>query len=321
MTTPQDTAYKIPPRRWYNLEQAKKRIYQLTGEEITTADLIHHWKNHKLDLKICVRYEFENNLLSILNKNEELQMINLIQFEINEIINCNFSGVYNDGLCYILSFSKDHRFTIEHNSTLEMLYNKKTKSDKNSDEIQVDFNELNNKNLESNNNDREIQLKFNKYGFFIGALQGLVSIEPRIDTNYTFFFNFFPSSVLSLAEISNLFVDDDNDEFIYIDFVPDEITEFKDCNLFITAEEIERFLQGTSIAKKAQKAKENKTGSKTLNAQAEFIQNLLSIHYGEEVANNPRKFLDNPRSEIIKDFETKGLKPPAGETVKRWLKA
>ncbi|MDO9880416.1 hypothetical protein Q7449_08265 [Glaesserella parasuis] len=36
--------YKLPPRKWYTLEQAIKRIKQLTGEELEMADLIHYWK-------------------------------------------------------------------------------------------------------------------------------------------------------------------------------------------------------------------------------------------------------------------------------------
>ncbi|WP_275094656.1 hypothetical protein [Pasteurella multocida] len=33
---------KLPPRKWYSLEQAAKKITQETGEHITERDLIYY---------------------------------------------------------------------------------------------------------------------------------------------------------------------------------------------------------------------------------------------------------------------------------------
>ena len=41
---------KIPNRKWYSLEQAKKYIYKETGEEIEIIDLIHHWINEEIEV-------------------------------------------------------------------------------------------------------------------------------------------------------------------------------------------------------------------------------------------------------------------------------
>lgn len=54
--------------------------------------------------------------------------------------------------------------------------------------------------------------------------------------------------------------------------------------------------------------------------QSLFIYDLLAIHYGEDVAENPRGFIDNPDSEIAKDFNKKGKSLPSGRSVERWLK-
>ncbi|EBV6877517.1 hypothetical protein AA01_17885 [Salmonella enterica subsp. enterica serovar Pomona] len=54
--------------------------------------------------------------------------------------------------------------------------------------------------------------------------------------------------------------------------------------------------------------------------QAQFIYDLLAIHYGQDVADNPRRFIDDPDSEIAKDFHDKTKKLPSGRSVERWLK-
>ncbi|ESN10246.1 hypothetical protein L383_03285 [Enterobacter sp. MGH 37] len=53
--------------------------------------------------------------------------------------------------------------------------------------------------------------------------------------------------------------------------------------------------------------------------RASLIKALLAIHYGEDVANNPRKFIESKDSEICRDFELKGISLPSGKTVASWL--
>lgn len=48
--------YTIPPREWYTLEQAIKRIYKLTGEELDISDLHHYWLIGKLNLRMPFSY-------------------------------------------------------------------------------------------------------------------------------------------------------------------------------------------------------------------------------------------------------------------------
>ncbi|EAS0613651.1 hypothetical protein INA60_002650 [Salmonella enterica] len=56
------------------------------------------------------------------------------------------------------------------------------------------------------------------------------------------------------------------------------------------------------------------------NNRASLIKSLLAVHYGDDVANNPRKFIENKDSEICKDFQLKGIRLPSGKTVAEWLK-
>lgn len=66
-----------------------------------------------------------------------------------------------------------------------------------------------------------------------------------------------------------------------------------------------------------------KKSSKTTNMQAKFIKSLLQIHYGADVANNPRQHLEEKKSgagTILSDFNAVGLKAPSGVVVDRWLK-
>ncbi|EGF6520397.1 hypothetical protein IC066_001146 [Salmonella enterica] len=61
--------------------------------------------------------------------------------------------------------------------------------------------------------------------------------------------------------------------------------------------------------------------SKTIaNNRASLIKALLAIHYGDDVADNPRKFIENKDSEICKDFQLKGISLPSGKTIADWLK-
>ncbi|MBI6548448.1 hypothetical protein [Xenorhabdus lircayensis] len=64
-----------------------------------------------------------------------------------------------------------------------------------------------------------------------------------------------------------------------------------------------------------------KTSTKTANKQADFIYALLAVHYGSDIANNPRSHIDNINGEIRVDFESSGFAMPSGNTVSGWLKS
>ncbi|HHQ6573144.1 TPA: hypothetical protein ACSTLY_000286 [Serratia fonticola] len=64
---------------------------------------------------------------------------------------------------------------------------------------------------------------------------------------------------------------------------------------------------------------EDTLSPKTINSRAQFIKALLCSTYSKDLADNPRKYLDDPNSEINVDFRNKGLKIPSGRTVQSWL--
>lgn len=83
--------YQIPPRKWYTLEQAIKRIKQLTGEELEIADLIHYASIEKLVLSVYFIYypaRISIGNLEIINRdifNKQIYVTKDQNFEIEDI--------------------------------------------------------------------------------------------------------------------------------------------------------------------------------------------------------------------------------------------
>ncbi|MDO9880415.1 hypothetical protein Q7449_08260 [Glaesserella parasuis] len=110
----------------------------------------------------------------------------------------------------------------------------------------------------------------------------------------------------------------ENDYRIGLEIVNFDDEIYLDKNqLYILNDDLEDFINNKANPPIPEQYKQPPT--KTLNAQAEFIRNLLIMFYDETTANNIRKELDNPNSEISKDFERKGLPTPSGKTVDRWI--
>ncbi|MBV7387231.1 hypothetical protein KRX11_01010 [Pasteurellaceae bacterium TAE3-ERU1] len=84
--------------------------------------------------------------------------------------------------------------------------------------------------------------------------------------------------------------------------------------LFILAQDLDDFTQGIKHSITQAPA------PKTTNQQAQFIFDLLKVHYGDDVAEKIRSYADNSRSKLRRDFEKKGLILPTGKTLKNWLK-
>lgn len=60
--------------------------------------------------------------------------------------------------------------------------------------------------------------------------------------------------------------------------------------------------------------------AKTVNYLATALKAFIHIHYGADVADNLRKHLEDPTSDIRKDFANKGIKAPGGKALARHLK-
>ncbi len=87
--------------------------------------------------------------------------------------------------------------------------------------------------------------------------------------------------------------------------------------LVVTDEEIALFSESLGKGENQQKPETN--NSKTRNAQAQFIKSLLSIMYDDDVAESPRRYIDNPDSELRRDFEAKKIIMPTGKTIQSWV--
>lgn len=73
-----DKKYSLPPRKWYTLEQAIKRIQKLTGEELEIADLLHYWAIGKVNLSVYFsHYPYAVTIGNKISKNQEERYIHI----------------------------------------------------------------------------------------------------------------------------------------------------------------------------------------------------------------------------------------------------
>lgn len=308
--------YKLPPRKWYTLEQAIKRIKQLTGEELEIADLIHYCMNHQIEIYTSIESDLENLVIGNIEIKDEL----LHYFTIDTFIHGDEDIKTSVGNSFSYTTIVDSLKAIE---ITNEIYNNVT------DDFMNQFE----KNLNKTIKKRDVSVIKGLISIYINDFGIFNSISP-INIERFFSKNGMPlNNISSLVSppVKELFqlMDSDNppkaEQRIYFRLKVDD--EIENCisldNLFILNDDLEDFLNGKSkaeeIKQKLNQAQTQLPRPKTLNAQAEFIRNLLIMFYDETTANNIRKELDNPNSEIRQDFERKGLPTPSGKTVDRWI--
>ncbi|MCT8565804.1 hypothetical protein Q7471_03580 [Glaesserella parasuis] len=113
--------YKIPPRKWYTLEQAIKRIKQLTGEEYEINDLLHFSNLGYIELSVLFDINFggesgEINSIDIRGIDntiftDEMYYMNIHHFSKN-FENTRKSYLYNGNL--IVTCEKVHNIIEKH---------------------------------------------------------------------------------------------------------------------------------------------------------------------------------------------------------------
>ncbi|MDO9894162.1 hypothetical protein Q7473_08525 [Glaesserella parasuis] len=312
--------YKLPPRKWYTLEQAIKRIKQLTGEELEIADLIHFWLIGKINIATNIFFSSfkdittldENTSDFIIEESPENSFyLGGNKFDFSEISFCNYvsldmmiNGSYcffcdNDFLCSGLEIGSND-LDIENNCNLS----KALKG--------VSTNLGNNFDINNVVNFSAINLK----GFIYLGVSG--SFSRTYPNFYNLESEILINKKLPSEAIENWFqYDKEAENYIKFFIFLEKKFDIGFNNLFVTEDAIQKFIRKENALILPQI--ENKPHPKTLNAQAEFIRNLLIMFYDETTANNIRKELDNPNSEISKDFEQKGLPTPSGKTVDRWI--
>ncbi|WP_373778171.1 hypothetical protein [Glaesserella sp.] len=271
--------YKLPPRKWYTLEQAIKRIKQLTGEELEIADLIHFWNIAKLELCVdCSLYPVVANI-----GNSQYKQSNYFEC----LTPTALENYQNNDLLAIHKFDKPIIKGIQFFNQIE----------------------IRNAIIAKNDKDPEFKNKMNIQGF-LSILKDeriISSEEEKLSTGEKIsIFNLFLATPKETSE--------DRERVIFFLDIIGKAKISKD-DLRILHSDLMDFIENKSNPPQI----ENKPHPKTLNAQAEFIRNLLIMFYDETTANNIRKELDNPNSEIRQDFERKGLQTPSGKTVDRWI--
>jgi hypothetical protein len=158
---------------------------------------------------------------------------------------------------------------------------------------------------------------------FHGSVRGVWDIERlRYDSKYSDSYIF--DSLLPLDDSFGLPVVAGTGE--HISFNVNDLLISKNNINIITGGEYGKlrelaYLDNNSVINEA--VGNDEPGAKTntlIKNRAAFIKALLAIHYGEDVADNPRKHIDNYSGELRKDFELAGIDLPSGKTVEGWLK-
>lgn len=286
--------FKLPPRKWYSLEQAIKRIKQLTGEELEIEDLIHYWKIRKLEIcTYCLMTPVEITIgNTILNNNDGFSLC----------------------ICYDHREENDFKYKIK--DVLEFV-----KLDERGNEYNYESAEYNPiTSIEEHYNpayyitERPVT-EDEIHGEGVFYIHGLLSVIPQYGINILKEVS-FNSNIIQFVTPKN----DENDYRIGLEIINfnDEIHLDKN-QLYILNDDLEDFINNKANPPELEQYKHPKISTKTLNAQAEFLRNLIITQYGEDYANNIRRELDNPSSEIRQDFEKKGLPTPSGKAVDRWI--
>lgn len=296
------TNYNLPPREWYSLEQTIDQIYKLTGETLNISDLIHYWITGRLNISINLFFSSTRMADNPINgtiskrKNEHF-IIGNQRFSMNALKTKYFYDLALDG-------------------------NKKLENNR-SILIYFDIEEFSSM---GSNLDSPIALS----GFYFNDEEptycGITDAKGLFYLDIHGNADVFNPEFYQLEHIANknkkipydfiacLFqIDNDTGKIIsfHLELEGEHYLSFDE--LYITKESLELFL------KNEEQLTPKKTSTKTKNSQAEFIRNLITIHYGEDIANNIRNELDNPNSDISIDFQNKGLQPVAGKTLNNWI--
>lgn len=289
-----DKKYNLPPRKWYNLEQAIKRIQKLTGEELEIADLIHYWLTHKIE--ICIYCNISPSDIKIgratLSRKGGHSLIVYL-----EDLDADFiSKLSQDDVLEFYHLKEcDDIFFVERQSEFAI------KNDtKYYDEIVFD----NHNPILAENLDEPFYINgflsvIHKNDIYISDENRIISTK-KLKTHQNHLYLATPKN----GEENRATIEIINIENFYLNI----------DDLYILNQDLEDFITSNASPPRIDNKPRN---SKTLNLQAEFIRNLITIFYNEETANNIRSAIDNGK--IKRDFELRGLSLPSGKTVDKWI--
>lgn len=164
-----------------------------------------------------------------------------------------------------------------------------------------------------------------------GTAFGLWQIIPTLFTMFIdkkiYLFNEYNKKKLSNPTCAAMIAGDYHKGLGYDFIVNDGIIELNKLDLVILKSDFLNIKNNSNGSEFLDKNKmemivpfsEDTISYKSLNTRTSFIKSLLFIHYGKDVSDSPRKFMESNDSEILNDFKSKGIKPPSGKTVQSWL--
>ncbi|HGO5391812.1 TPA: hypothetical protein ACK2W2_000398 [Klebsiella michiganensis] len=157
--------------------------------------------------------------------------------------------------------------------------------------------------------------------FYPCSFSGLWAL-PQNAYGMTVLYSFQPSmDDFWFSAESKMFVSFEADEFLNFEvedlyISKSDFVSIKKCN---DGDEFPSYINGGKEKIEPSKNPDEAHSAKTINKRAQFIKSLLRIHYGNEVAENPRRFLDKNDSDISKDFKNLNIVAPSGRAVQGWV--
>ena len=119
-----------------------------------------------------------------------------------------------------------------------------------------------------------------------------------------------------------MFVSFETDEFLNFEIEDFYIakSDFLEIKKYSDDGELPSYINGGKEKIEPSKNPDEAHSTKTINKRAQFIKSLLRIHYGNEVAESPRRFLERKDSDVSKDFKDLNIIAPSGKAVQEWVK-
>lgn len=271
----------LPPRKWYTLQQAAEKLTRDLKEPVTVEDLLHFAAIGKLELCIKMRLDDEQGMQIDNVKDERLAKLRL------KFLDYKYRTMKGR-----LLYSKSLTLKI---------------SEEKSSYLDADFEFM----------EGFLAIYFlNTDDYFL---------DQKIANNRLILNDIYFKTPRDEILEGLLFEQDINDNIVFhcaIQLEKDYEIPIPKEAFYILEDEYNILINGGRDIEEIETTKQENPrpiSTKSENQRNQFIRDLLTIYYGTGVDEKIRSLLDNKDSEIRRDFETKGLTPPSGKTVDKWL--
>ncbi|MDG6881255.1 Uncharacterised protein [Phocoenobacter uteri] len=299
-----NSQFKLPPKKWYSLDQACEQIYKYTDENVTKDDLIHYAKIGLLKISIKTHITKYHKKIGSVRLDENLLFLSIngkkYDFDLD-------FGQFNKDIAtyknnvYLLINSLDEAFVISGFLHINFEYSKPIEVD-GIDTFDFGLNHL---------------LKATKKDVYLDDKFGIISFYPPNDKNIKFYLWGFEKALdpWLLDEYGNELDKEYDEDLIYFDNGSQPLRKkyihFKYDDLYMLYDDLIAFLENNK------KQKENKVGRKEREDKEQIIKMAKNI-FKENPTASKNKIIDFlvdnyniPESTLKKYFEKENIGAPS----------